>query len=70
MGRHASSATKSPTRRQPALLGWGAFLALLLVVLAPMMGMTLIGGIALGGTSLFVFAVLWFLSGTWSGKSV
>lgn len=69
MGRHASSATKSPSRRQPALLGWGAFLAVLLVVLAPKMGMSMVGGIALGGTSLFVFVVLWFLSGMRAGAS-
>lgn len=63
MGRHASPATKTPIRRQTALLGWGLFLAVLLVVLAPMMGMSIVGGIALGGTSLVVFTALWYLSG-------
>lgn len=69
MGRHASPDSKPAVRRQPALLGWGAFLAVLLAVLAPKMGMSLIGGLALAGTSLFVFVVLWFLSAMRPGSA-
>lgn len=62
MGRHASSEGKD-TGRQAALLGWGLFVAVLVVVCSPALGLNALGAAALGATAAVVFVVLYFLSG-------
>lgn len=60
MGRRA----KSPGRpvRNHGLLGWGTFLAVLVLVAAPILGLGLGAAILLAATSLVAFMVLWLLS--------
>lgn len=60
MGRR-SKPTETTSTRQHALLGWGAFLAGLLGFCAPQLGMSINASIALAGTCLSVFFLLWFL---------
>lgn len=62
VGRHASSGGSAPTR-QKALLGWGLFIALLVVVVSPLLGLHALAAAALGVTAGVVFVVLYFLSG-------
>ncbi|MDN5756091.1 MAG: hypothetical protein ACTHWW_11990 [Arthrobacter sp.] len=62
MARHASTAGSTRTR-QTALLGWGLFIAVLVVVVSPMLGLHALGAAALGVTAAVVFVVLYFLSG-------
>lgn len=62
MGRHASSGGNTPSR-QKALLGWGLFIAVLVVVVSPLLGLHALGAAALGITAGVVFVVLYFLSG-------
>jgi hypothetical protein len=66
VGRRAKS-VGSPVRNH-SLLGWGGFLSLLLAVASPMLGMSAVASIALAGTLLVVFVMLWLLSTT-SGSS-
>ncbi|MGL3807278.1 hypothetical protein ACSYDW_14380 [Paeniglutamicibacter sp. R2-26] len=60
MGRRAK-APASPTTRNHGMLGWGAFLAVLLGFSAPRLGMSANAGIALAGTCLVVFFLVWYL---------
>lgn len=60
MGRRAKS-VRNPVRNH-SLLGWGVFLSLLLGVACPLMGMSTIASVALAGTGLVVFVMLWLLS--------
>lgn len=60
MGRRAKSPAPAPARNH-SLLGWGAFLSLLLGICAPRLGMSATASIALAATCLVVFAVIWFL---------
>ncbi|MGP9617071.1 hypothetical protein ACT3S2_08580 [Arthrobacter sp. AOP36-A1-22] len=62
MARHASTAGSTRTRQTP-LLGWGLFIAVLVVVVSPMLGLHALGAAALGVTAAVVFVVLYFLSG-------
>lgn len=62
MGRRAKS-VDSPVRNH-SLLGWGVFLSLLLGVASPLLGMSTVASIALAGTLLVVFVMLWLLSAT------
>lgn len=62
MGRHASSEGKD-TGRQGALLGWGVFIVVLVLVCSPMLGLQALAAAALGATAATVFVVLYFLSG-------
>lgn len=62
MGRHASSEGKNTTR-QGALLGWGLFVAVLVVVCSPLVGLNAVAAAAVGVTAAVVFVVLYFLSG-------
>ncbi|WP_411732567.1 hypothetical protein [Paeniglutamicibacter sp.] len=48
--------------RNHSLLGWGVFLSLLLGVASPLLGMSTVASIALAGTGLVVFVMLWLLS--------
>lgn len=61
MGRRVKSPAPAPARNH-ALLGWGAFLSVLLGIFAPRMGMSITASIALAATCLVVFGVIWFLS--------
>ncbi len=60
MGRRAKSVRNSV--RNHSLLGWGVFLSLLLGVASPLLGMSTVASIALAGTGLVVFVMLWLLS--------
>lgn len=60
MGRRSKN-TRRPARNH-SLLGWGIFVSLLLGIASPQVGMSLIASVALAGTSLVVFAMLWLLS--------
>lgn len=62
MGRRAKS-VRNPVRNH-SLLGWGIFLSLLLGIASPQLGMSLVASIALAGTGLAVFVMLWLLSAT------
>ncbi|WP_417220889.1 hypothetical protein [Arthrobacter sp.] len=62
MGRHASSGEKTSTR-QGALLGWGIFIAVIVVIGSPLVGLNVVAAAVLGATAAVVFVVLYFLSG-------
>ncbi|GAA1358408.1 hypothetical protein GCM10009596_11510 [Arthrobacter rhombi] len=62
MGRHATSEGKNTTR-QGALLGWGLFVAVLVVICSPMVGLDLLAAAVVGLTAAVVFVALYFLSG-------
>ncbi|MCV9995957.1 MULTISPECIES: hypothetical protein [Paeniglutamicibacter] len=64
MGRRAKSVGSAV--RNHSLLGWGAFLSVLLGVASPLLGMSTVASIALAGTLLVVFVMLWLLSATGS----
>lgn len=51
------------------MLGWGAFLAVLLGFSAPALGMATNAAIALAGTCLAVFSLIWFLGVSGSSSS-
>lgn len=68
MGRRAK-APASPTTRNHGLLGWGAFLAVLLGFSAPALGMATNAAIALAGTCLAVFFLIWYLGASGSAGS-
>ena len=68
MGRRAK-APASTTTRNHGMLGWGAFLAVLLGFSAPALGMATNAAIALAGTCLAVFFLIWFLGATGSSDS-
>lgn len=61
MGRRAKAPQSAPARNH-ALLGWGLFLSVMLGFCAPMLGMSATASIALAGTCLTVFTLIWFLS--------
>ncbi|MFJ6416390.1 hypothetical protein [Paeniglutamicibacter sp. NPDC091659] len=68
MGRRAK-APASPSTRNHGMLGWGAFLAVLLGFSAPALGMAANAAIALAGTCLAVFFLIWFLGTSRSTRS-
>ncbi|GAA5229087.1 hypothetical protein GCM10025778_36260 [Paeniglutamicibacter antarcticus] len=48
--------------RNHGLLGWGIFLAVLVVAVAPLVGLGLGAAILLAATGLVAFVLLWLLS--------
>lgn len=62
-GNRVGRRAKSPGRpvRNHGLLGWGIFLAVLVIVAAPLLGLSLGAAIVLAATSLLAFLVLWLL---------
>ncbi|ASN39513.1 MAG: hypothetical protein ABWX63_11880 [Paeniglutamicibacter terrestris] len=60
MGRRTKN-VENPVRNH-ALLGWGIFISLLLGVASPQLGLSTVAAIALVGTCLVVFLLLWLLS--------
>lgn len=63
-GNRVGRRAKSPGRpvRNHGLLGWGIFLAVLVVAVAPLVGLGLGAAILLAATGLVAFVLLWLLS--------
>jgi len=62
VGRRAARRRRA-AQRQGGLLGWGLFIALLVGLFAPRMGVRPVATVAVAATAVVVFGLLWALSG-------